>query len=54
MPRAVDEEDMFESDFASTDEDADDEEAGERVLQDEEKREKRVRTCPPSPSRILL
>jgi len=35
---------VFESDFASTDEDAaqDDEEAGEKVLQDEEKRAKRV------------
>ncbi|KAF8584935.1 hypothetical protein K439DRAFT_1410435 [Ramaria rubella] len=38
----ADEEDMFESDFASTDEDGDDEDAGEKALEEEEKRAKRA------------
>jgi hypothetical protein len=33
---------MFESDFASTDEDMDEEAAGENELQEEEKRAKKV------------
>ena len=43
----VDEEDMFESDFASTDEGQGDEEAGEKALQEEAKRAKRVRASLP-------
>lgn len=40
----VDEEDVFESDFESTDEEAEKEdvEAGDKVLQDEERRAKKV------------
>lgn len=40
----LDEEDIFESDFASTDEEAaaEDVETGDKAVQDEEKRAKRV------------
>jgi vacuolar protein sorting-associated protein 72 len=41
----LDEEDVFESDFASTDEEAvaEDIDAGDKAVQDEEKRVRRVR-----------
>jgi hypothetical protein len=38
----VEEEDLFESDFAETDEDMDDDDAGEKSIEDEERRARRV------------
>jgi vacuolar protein sorting-associated protein 72 len=46
----VDEEDVFESDFESTDEEAakEDEEAGDRAVQDEEKKARKARISVPA------